>query len=448
MAKTMKFPKGFVWGAATAAYQNEGGWKADGKGPSIWDTFSHIPGKTFNNDNGDISCDSYHHYKDDVAAMKWAGMNAYRFSISWPRVMPAGRGRVNAKGLAYYDRLIDECLKAGLEPFVTMYHWDLPQALENKGGWRKKATALAFHDYAVELVKRYSDRVRNWMPINEAPIFVHAGYKAGIHAPGAKESWKVVNQCAHNSLLAHGLGVRAVRAYAKQKSETGIAHPVFASPASRSAADMKAVELWYQSDFLGGQFLWPMCNGGYHKAFLKRAGKDAPDFTDEDMEVIATKNDFLGVNVYFGPIIAADGKGGYKEVPPPDDVQRTSMHWPVLPDCMYWAVKLSEKLFNVDKLYVTENGASFVDTILHDGKIHDLERVKFFRSYLRALHRAMQEGAPVKGYFVWTLCDNFDWNSGYGDKLGIFYTDMVTGNRQPKESARFFRETIKKNRLG
>lgn len=436
------FPKDFEWGTATASYQVEGGWDADGKGESIWDRFTHTPGKTYNKQTGDISCDHYHKYKQDIDLMKKLKLNASRFSIAWTRILPNGTGKINQKGLDFYDRLVDKMLKEGITPFITLYHWDLPQKLEDKGGWRKKDTAYVFADYAKVIVSHLSDRVQNWMTLNEPTVVVDCGYKDGVHAPGAKEPNKVLNQISHNLLLAHGLGVQAVRAYSKGDCEVGLAHASSVKvPKTLSKKDMEATRyIWDKHN------LWwfePVFNGKYPEELWKEQGKDVPKITDEEMRVISSPLDFLGLNTYFADIIEYDKKNKYKVVPYRG--VRTTYGWGIIPESIYWGLKIPAQKYGIKKFYITENGVALTDIVTHDGKVHDYNRIDFLKNYLKSLHKAIKDGINVKGYFVWSFMDNFEWNGGYSQRFGLVYTDYSTLKRIPKDSAYFYKGVIKNN---
>jgi beta-glucosidase len=446
--KFLKFPEKFLWGSATASYQIEGAFDEDGRGESIWDRFSHTPGKVANGETGDVACDHYHRFEEDVDMMAEIGLKAYRFSIAWPRVIPTGAGKVNTKGLDFYDRLVDKLLKKNIIPFITFYHWDLPQVLEDRGGWRSKDTSYAFADYTKAVVERLSDRVVNWMTLNEPPCSAYLGYESGGHAPGAKESKKVVNQVVHNFLLAHGLGVQAVRKYAKKKPEVGIAHnPGVNIPKTVSDEDIAAAKVaMFDSN---AWWLDPLFKGRYPEGMWKEKGSDVPDITDKEMEIISSPMDFFGVNIYTGCIVEADktpGSKGYRDILYEESHPKTTMGWNVDPRCLYYGLKIINDMYGIAKFYITESGCSFNDAVSGDGKVHDDKRINYLRGHFASVHRAVSEGINLAGYFVWSLMDNFEWARGYSKRFGITFVDYKNGQKRIlKDSALWYKDVIKKN---
>ncbi|HEY0161931.1 MAG TPA: GH1 family beta-glucosidase [Edaphobacter sp.] len=442
------FPTGFLWGSATASYQVEGAVKEDGRGPSIWDTFSHTPGKTNNGDTGDVADDHYHRYKEDVQIMKALGLKTYRFSIAWPRIFPQGTGTPNPKGLDFYSRLVDELLSNGIQPYCTLFHWDLPQALEDKGGWQSRDTSEAFADYAGYVAQHLSDRVKHFMTLNEMRSFVDIGYRDGRHAPGLTLSPAKVNQVRHHAVFAHGLGVQAIRAHAKAGTKVGLAEnaetcvPVIETP-EHIAAAAKA----YRETNAG--YLTAIMEGRYTDAYLAHAGADAPKFTPEEMTAIGSPIDFVGLNIYAPHYVRADDSAaGFASVPMPSSFPHMMSSWlNTGPEALYWGPKLASQLWGIGELYITENGASAADTLTPDGQIYDIDRVMYLRNYLTQLHRAVSEGVPVRGYFCWSLMDNYEWADGYSYRFGIHYVDFKTQKRTPKLSAHFYREVISRNGL-
>jgi beta-glucosidase len=442
------FPKGFLWGSATASYQVEGAVNEDGRGPSIWDTFSHIPSKTNNGDTGDVADDHYHRYKEDVALMKALGLKTYRFSVAWPRVFPQGAGTPNPKGLDFYNRMLDELLAAGIEPYCTLFHWDLPQALEDKGGWQSRNTSEAFANYAGYVAEHLSDRVKHFMTMNEMASFVDIGYRDGRHAPGLKLPPAGVNQVRHHALLAHGLGVQAIRAHAKPGTKVGLAEnanacvPVIETP-EHIAAAAKA----YRETNAG--YLTAVMEGKYTEAYLAHHGADAPKFTPADMKAIGSPVDFVGLNVYTPSYVRADDSpAGFARIPPPKSSPHMMSNWlHVGPEAIYWSPRLAAQLWNLKEIYITENGASSADVLTPDGHVYDSDRVMYLRNYLTQLHRAVSEGVPVRGYFCWSLLDNYEWADGYAYRFGIHYVDFATQKRTPKLSAHFYKEVIARNGL-
>jgi len=441
------FPAGFLWGTATAAYQIEGAVSEDGRGPSIWDTFTHTPGKIRNDDNGDVADDHYHRYRDDVQSMKALAATAYRFSISWPRIFPQGTGAPNPKGLDFYDRLLDNLVANGIAPFPTLYHWDLPQALQDRGGWERRDTAEAFADYAGYVAEKLSDRARHFFTLNECATFVELGHATGVHAPGLKLPPGRLNQVRHHALLAHGLAVQAIRARSRAGTQTGPAEnfggcvPVIETPEHIAAAELAAREL--------APYLTAIMEGRYRESFLAAAGADAPKVAAEDMNVIGTPIDFVGINVYLPSYISAsDAAPGFVSVPFPAKHPTMNLSWlKIGPEALYWGPRNVAKVWNASDIYITENGCSATDAPAADGLVYDTDRIMFLRSYLTQLQRATSEGVPVRGYFHWSLMDNFEWADGFATRFGLHYVDYATQRRTPKLSASFYREVAARNRL-
>jgi beta-glucosidase len=456
-----QFPKGFYWGTATSSYQIEGAWNEDGKGPSIWDTFAHTPGKIKNNDTGDVANDHYHRYKEDVALMKDLGATAYRFSISWPRIFPNGTGEPNPKGLDFYSRLVDELKAAGIEPFATLYHWDLPQALQDKhGGWQSRDTAQAFGDYAECVAEKLSDRVHHFFTINEFSSFVEQGYRGAEAiiggkvvrfeaAPGLNLGPGALHQVRHHAVLGHGLAVQAIRAKGKPGTKVGPAEviqcavPLIETPEHVRAAQSATREA-------NASYLTVMLDGKYTDAYLKEAGKDAPKFTDEDLKVIASPLDFVGINVYKPEVyvLASDQAPGWREVPFSRSHPRMFNSWLTFgSEAIYWAPKFVQSLWGAKEIFITENGCASDDVLTDDGKVYDTDRIMFLRAYLTQLQRATADGVPVKGYFQWSTMDNFEWTAGYGNRFGLVHVDFKTQKRTLKASAWYFREVSARNRV-
>ena len=476
-----RFPKDFIFGTATAAYQVEGAAREDGRGESIWDRFSHTPGKIKTGETGDVACDHYHRVDQDIALMKAMNMGAYRFSVAWTRILPEGEGPVNQKGLDWYSRLVDKLLAAGLVPFVTMYHWDLPQALEERhGGWRSRKTPEAFARYAEVLVRALGDRVKNWIPLNEMPATIIAGYGEGFHAPGARETRAVLNQIQHNCLLAHGYAARAVHGHGSAGSEVGTAHNarVFV-PAIETKEHIEATRKAFEHD--NGPMLEPMTRGTYPAKWLEAMGSDAPKVDPGDMEIISERCEFIGLNVYRGLYVEAPGKkaavrpranvgpvenvgltvlmtpstaappsaeDGYNVLPFPASYPRGAAEWVLfVPQAIYWGVRMLNEVYGYEKLYITENGTVGEDKLTADGRILDLDRLEYYRLYLLYAQRACAEKYPLKGYFAWSLMDNFEWSEGYGQRFGLHYVDYQTQERTPKLSARFYAAVAKNRRV-
>jgi beta-glucosidase len=441
-------PAGFVWGAATSAYQIEGAVTEDGRGPSIWDRYTHMPGKIADRSNADIANDSYHLYKDDVQLMKALGVKAYRFSIAWPRVFPEGMGTPNPKGLDFYNRLLDELLANGIEPFATIYHWDLPLALQDRlGGWMSRDTSKAFADYAGYVAAHLSDRVKHLFTINECSRLVDLGYGAGFDAPGLKLPQPALNQVRHNVALGHGLAVQAVRAHGRAGTKVGPAENIVVCvPAVETPANIRAAEIATRE--LNGGYLTVMLEGKYTDAFLAYAGNAAPKYTAEDLRVISSPVDFVGLNVYTPHhyIVAADNESGFALAPFPASFPHMDATWlKIGPEAMYWAPRHVAKLWDVKSIYITENGTSATDKPAEDGNIYDVDRIMYLRNYLTHLQRATSEGVPVLGYFLWSLMDNFEWSDGLEKRFGLYRVDFDTQRRTPKLSASFYREIIERN---
>jgi beta-glucosidase len=435
------FPSDFVWGAATASYQIEGAAHEDGRGESVWDRFCATPGKVRGGDNGDVACDFYHRYRDDVKLMKQLGLDAFRFSIAWPRVVPQGRGKVNEAGLDFYDRLVDELLANEIEPFATLFHWDSPQSLEDQGGWRVRETAEAFVEYAEIVAGRLGDRVRHWITHNEPWVYAWIGHSWGKHAPGRTSEADAV-AVAHHLLLSHGWAVDAIRRAAPD-ARVGITlnlahtYPASATPEDEAAA--------WQVDGEGNRwFLDPLFRGSYPADLLERNVLVAPVLRDGDLETISAPLDFLGVNNYSRFIVAA-GADGPRLVGNPD-AQHTEMGWEVYPDGLRDVLLRVAHDYEPAAIYITENGAAFGDVRVHDGHVHDIERTAFLEGYVGAVAQAIAGGAPVKGYFVWSLLDNFEWAEGYSKRFGIVYIDYPTLERVPKDSFYWYRDLLASRR--
>jgi beta-glucosidase len=452
------FPHGFSWGVATSAFQIEGAVKEDGRGPSIWDTYTHTKGKIRNGDNADVANDHYHRYRDDVRLMQDIGVKTYRFSIAWPRIFPNGSGPPNPKGLDFYRRLIDALREAGIEPFPTLYHWDLPQALQDRGGWQSRDTAKAFADYAGYVARELSDRAKSFFTVNEFFSFVdigHRGFDITIdgkkirieHAPGLRLSNARLNQVRHNAVLAQGLAVQAIRANGKADTKCGPADNLStAVPAIETPENIKAAEIATRE--MNAAYLTVMLEGKYTDAYLAAAGKDAPKFNDEDLKIISAPIDFIGVNVYRPSVyvVASDRPGGFRSIPFNKSHPRMLSYWHLLgPEAIYWAPRHLQSLWKTKEIYITENGCAASDELSAGGIVDDSDRIMFLRNNLAQLHRATAEGLPVKGYFHWSLMDNFEWSEGFTNRFGLVYVDFKTQKRTAKLSAEYFRQAIAKN---
>jgi beta-glucosidase len=439
----LQFPQGFVWGCATASYQIEGAVKEDGRKPSIWDVFAHTPGMTHDGDTGDVADDSYHLYKEDTQLIKNLGARAYRMSIAWPRIFPDGTGQPNPLGLDHYKRVVDELLANGITPYITLFHWDLPAALE--GGWQSRDTAKAYADYAGYVARQLSDRVQRFMTINEFDSFTNLGYKTGQFAPGLKLSAAEVNQVRHHAVLAHGLGVQAIRASAPAV-QVGLAeNPTAFVPVIEDEKNIEAARRAMREE--NAAFLTAVLEGKYTEGYLEREGENAPRVAAGDMQAIGSPIDFLGLNVYQPFYVRADGSPkGYELVPRQASYPHMASPWiAVGPEVMYWAVRNVCELWHPRAIYITENGCSADDVVIADGRIEDTDRVMYLRNHLTHLHRASTEGFPVKGYFLWSLLDNFEWADGYSKRFGIHYVDFKTEKRTAKLSAEWYREAIRRN---
>jgi beta-glucosidase len=442
------FPNGFVWGTATSAYQIEGAVNEDGRGPSIWDTFSHTPGKIEDHTNADRANDHYHRYKEDVGLIKDLGAKAYRFSVAWPRVFPNGDGAPNPKGLDFYNRLVDELLARGIEPYATLYHWDLPQSLQDRvGGWQSSDTSKAFADYSGYVAERLSDRVKNFFTINEAGRFLNFGYGWAIDAPGLKLPTGELNQARHNVVLGHGYAVQAIRARARGGARVGLAENIAACvPAIDTPEHVRATEIATRE--LNAGILGVILDGKYTEGYLGFAGKDAPKFTADELKIIGSKIDFVGLNIYAPQfyIVPKDKAPGFDVAPFPASFPHMKSDWlRIGPETAYWVPRLTAKVWNVDTIFISENGTSAEDKIAADGKVYDLDRVMYLRNYLLQLQRAIADGAPVRGYFLWSLMDNFEWIFGFGQRFGLYHVDFETQKRIPKLSVSFYRNVIARN---
>ena len=453
MTPSRPFPPGFLWGAATSAFQVEGASTADGRGESIWDRFAATPGAIEDGSDGTVACDHYRRWPEDVALMKGLGLNAYRFSVAWPRVQPLGRGAVNAAGLDFYDRLVDGLLEAGLSPMATLYHWDLPQALQDRGGWGSRDTASAFVDYAQAVSMRLGDRVRQWVTHNEPWCVATLGHEQGAHAPGLRDPGLAL-RVAHHVLLSHGWAVPVLRRNAPG-AEVGIV--LIASqvePATPGEADREAAR-WFDG-FFNRWYLDPIFRAAYPAdAVADRVGRGhlapgpLPFVQRGDMAAIAAPLDFLGVNYYSRNVLS--GAPGPAGEPPPRTVHMappealTDMGWEVWPQGLEDVLGRLHRDYHPARIYVTENGAAYADGPNGDGRVHDARRRAFLDGHLRALQRAVAAGVPVAGYFHWSLLDNFEWGHGFTKRFGLVHVDYATQHRTPKDSAQFYRDVVAAN---
>ena len=447
-----QFPAGFVWGAATASYQIEGAAREDGRGESIWDRFSHTPGKVLNGDTGDVAADHYHRYREDIALMKQLGLKGYRFSIAWPRILPDGVGAVNEAGLAFYDRLVDALLEAGITPFVTLYHWDLPQALQDRqGGWLSRAIVEQFVHYADVVSRRLGDRVRYWATFNEPRIFITHGYMQGQDAPGLADEASGP-QAAHHVLVAHGMATPVLRQNAGPDAQVGIVYALSPVEAAGDHPETLARQRVLDA-YINRWFVEPVLLGSYPDELADAPGFSSLAIEPGDMDAIHTPVDFVGVN-YYSRIIIGQGQPETAPVTPVDledsegkAAEYTAMGWEVYPQGLYNTLKRLHDRYRPPALYVTENGAAFHDEIAPDGRVHDERRTAYLREHFRMAWQAIQDGVPLRGYFVWSLMDNFEWTQGYSKRFGIMYVDFATGNRIIKDSGYFYQQVIARNGL-
>lgn len=435
---THKFPHNFLWGAATASYQIEGAWNEDGKGESIWDRFSHTPGKISDHSTGDVACDHYHRYKEDITLMRRLGLKAYRFSISWTRVLPLGAGPINPSGLDFYDRLVDALCAANIEPLLTLHHWDYPQALYEAGGWTNRANLHHFADFGAIVAKRLSDRVKFWATFNEPGVIAWDGYVSGEHAPGEQDPLKA-KQVAHNLMVAHGLAVQAIRGADPNLNVGIVLNQWMSDAADDDPQSIRNAECaWNRSETT---FLHPIFKGYYHPEYVEYAG-GLPEIQAGDMALIAQKLDFLGVNFYSRNLYNAQGH--VDEVP---GSEYTEMGWEVCAPALRRMLNKINREYNLPPIYITENGASFPDEVSADGKVHDPRRLDYLKQHFIQTCLAMQDGVDVRGYMVWSLLDNFEWGQGYTKRFGIIRVDYGTQQRTVKDSGEWYADVIRTNQI-
>lgn len=428
----------FTWGVATSSYQIEGAATAGGRGPSIWDTFSRVPGAVINGDSGDVACDHYHRYNEDLDLIKWLGVNAYRFSIAWPRIFPQGAGSPNQAGIDFYDRLIDGALERGITPWPTLYHWDLPQALEDKGGWNSRATSERFAEYAHLMAEKFGDRVKNWTTLNEPFCSAWLGYLYGVMAPGIKDLQTAIN-ASHHLLLGHGLATQAIRSVASDLRVGIVLNLTPAIPLN----DNDELAAKYADGFDNRWYADPVFKGSYPQDIVEGFGKEVPIHAG-DMQSISAPLDFLGINFYTRQTVTLDESAKplpYRPVMV-DGVERTAMGWEVHPESLTNIIMRVHRDYAPKEIYITENGSAWDDSVIND-KVDDPHRVSYLERHLDAMLAAKAQGAPVNGYFAWSLMDNFEWAYGYSKRFGIVYVDYETQKRIPKSSAYYYRERIK-----
>ncbi len=437
MSDLLSFPSNFIWGAATAAYQIEGAAFEDGRTESIWDRFARIPGKVRNADTGDIACDHYHLWEKDVELMKTLGLKGYRFSVSWSRILPEGKGKSNSKGLDFYNRLVDKLLENNIEPFITLYHWDLPMALQDAGGWLNRRIADWFTEYASVMYKSLGDRVRFWSTLNEPNVFAMCGYLNGKHAPGVRD-YLTYTQVIHHLLLAHGDATKAGRSILPKAQfgvtlAIGMDYPADDTPKSHAAVE----RAWTRGPCI---FLDSILKGKYPSLALANSLQFNPVILDGDLERISQPLDYLGINHYFSNWLTADNIQKFNR-----ELPKTDRGWIVYPNGLKdMLLKITERYGKIP-IYIMENGASYPDIVSEDGMIHDSLRVDYYKNYIKAMYEAIQLGADVKGYFAWSLLDNFEWEQGYSSRFGIVYVDFKSQKRIIKDSGRFYSALIKQN---
>lgn len=448
----MGFRKDFVWGAAASAYQMEGAAGEDGKGEDIWDIYTREPGHIFGGHTGETACDHYHRYREDVRLMKEIGLKAYRFSVNWSRVLPEGAGRVNEEGIAFYNALIDELLANGIEPYITLYHWELPYELYKRGGWMNPQIVEWFGEYAKVVAERFSDRAAHYFTLNEPQCFVGLGFLTGEHAPGLISPLRDTFEMAHNALKAHGRAVQMLRQYGKQKLTIGYAPTCgMCYPETERPEDVEAArQMLFAMQPDDGNWTWnvswwsdPVILGRYPEEGLRRYEPYLPRITEEDMKLISEPVDIYGQNIYNGRCIRMGEDGKPEEVKRYEGFPGTAMGWPITPEALYWGPKFLYERYR-KPIYITENGLSCHDVIALDGKVHDHDRIDFLGRYLRELKRAAGE-IDLRGYFHWSLLDNFEWAKGYSERFGMVYVDYRTQRRILKDSAYWYRDVIQSN---
>jgi beta-glucosidase len=450
LQEIVAFPVEFVWGAATSAYQIEGACAEEGRTPSVWDTFCLRKGAIQNNDSADVACDHYHRFREDVQLMRKLTLPAYRFSVAWPRIILDDSGRVNEAGLDFYDALVDELLAADVQPWITLFHWDLPQYVEDQGGWLNPRCVQWFAAYTQVVVQRLSDRVRHWITLNEPQCFLHFGHGLCTHAPGNELSLSEQLAAAHHVLLAHGRATSIIRETAKSTPRIGwatVGHTM--SPASTDDLDIEAARVATMS--VNKSNLWnntwysdPVFLGHYPEEGLKAYGAAAPQWDSRDMEIISTPLDFLGLNIYTATPVRATGNCEWQEAAIPLGAARTTLDWTVREECLYWGPRFHAERYSVP-IVITENGMSNTDWVNLDGRVRDPQRIDYLHRHLLALHRCILDGIDIQGYFQWSLMDNFEWAEGFRRRFGLIHVDFESGKRTLKDSAYWYQQVIQTN---
>ncbi len=445
----MAFPKDFIWGVATAAYQIEGAAYEDGKSPSIWDMYCKEPGKIFEGQTGEVACDHYHRMKDDVALMKKLGVKAYRFSISWPRILPNGDGAVNEKGIAFYRALVEELVNAGITPFCTLFHWDLPYCLHERGGWLNRESVRWFADYTRVVARALGDKLKNFFTFNEPACFIGLGYGSGAHAPGVVYPRRDVIKMSHHVMMAHAEAVRILRA---EVPGCKVGYAPCADtfiPATESPEDIEAARkatFGYMENFAFSTSWWtdPVLLGRYPEEFVSAFRDEMPAGYEEDLKTMCEPLDYYCHNIYRSNLVKSDGKGGWRQVELPVGHARTAIGWTVTPEALYWPPKFCCERYHTPMM-ITENGLSCCDIVSLDGKVHDPARIDFLTRYLRQLRRAVEDGVDLRGYFQWSFMDNMEWARGYDERFGIVFVDFNTQERIPKDSAYWYQRVMETN---
>lgn len=447
MPSPSSFPAGFVWGVATAAPQIEGAAFSGGKGESVWDRFARMPGKIHNGDTLDVACDHYRRYPQDFALMRDLGIKHYRLSIAWPRIYPSGDGPLNREGLDFYRRLFDALQAAEITPWVTMFHWDLPQALEDRGGWVNRETVDAFARYADTIVREFAGQVKHWITLNEIRCFTYLAYGHGAKAPGRPVSPAELNQTYHHALLCHGHGVRAVREFGGAGARVGLTdNSEVTVPVTELPADIAAARALYERR--NEHLLGAIYSGGYSDSYLARCGADAPKVRAGDFRLISQSSDLLGLNIYTGFFVRAGADGQPEEMSFPASYPCADSKWlRFMPQVMYWGTRFASEVYGVRSVYITENGCGYDDEPVVNGEVMDLHRRDYLRAHLRELRRAIEDGVPVEGYFHWSFIDNFEWEDGYRRRFGLVHVDYATQVRTPKLSARYYAQVIAENAI-